>query len=178
MKNNFKSKKGFTLVETLVAIGILSLSVLATFGAVQNSLQNSGLTKDRTTAFYLIQEGMEYVKNTRDSNALKYIGGYSSTWLTGMSDFGDPCYFGSKCQLDVNATPSITNCPSNVCSQLRIDPTTGAYGFDSSWTPTTYTREIEFTSINSNEVRVTITISWVNRGQNKSVQVTQLLYAR
>ena len=55
-KNNKNS--GFTLVETLVAVAILSIAILATFSAVQNGLQDSGISKERITAFWLAQEGM------------------------------------------------------------------------------------------------------------------------
>src|SRR3989338_6292235 len=90
-----KNNLGFTLVETLVAISILSISITATFTAVQNGIQNSTIAKDQTTAFYLAQEAMEFIKNKRDENALNSISGGPNQWLTGMSNAGgDPCYFG------------------------------------------------------------------------------------
>src|SRR3989338_5395469 len=92
---NFKNNKAFTLVETLVAIGILSLSITATFTAVQNGIQNSTIAKDQTAAFYLAQEAMEFIKNKRNENTLNSISGGANNWLTGMSNLtGDPCWFG------------------------------------------------------------------------------------
>ena len=45
--------KGFTLVETLVAISVLSLSIAGAFTAVQGGIQSSTVAKDQITAFYL-----------------------------------------------------------------------------------------------------------------------------
>jgi prepilin-type N-terminal cleavage/methylation domain-containing protein len=184
--NNYKSKKnnrGFTLVETLVAISILSLSVLATFGAVQNGLRYSGITKDQITAFFLIQEGMEYVKNMRDENDLNNLGGNPRSWLYGMSaSAGDPCYFGKTCELDLNNSPTWKTCSGSfgTCDLLYTDSSTGAMGYNAGWTPTTYRREMQFSTVagNTSEIRLTINVSWTNRGQNKSLTVSQLLYDR
>lgn len=175
--------RGFTLVETLVAISILSLSVLATFGAVQNGLRYSGLTRDQITAFYLIQEGMEYVKNIRDENALYNLGGSSRSWLYGMSAAGgDLCYFGKTCELDLNNSPTWKTCTGGfgTCDVLNLNSTTGAYGYNAGWPATTFRRELQFSTVagNTDEIRLTINVSWTNRGQNKSLQVSQLLYNR
>lgn len=185
MKNKIiKNNLGFTLVESLVAVGILSLSVLATFSAVSNGLQYSGITKDQITAFYLIQEGMEYIKNTRDENALNNIGGNSRTWLYGISENNsDPCYFDTTCQLDVNSTGAkLTRCPGSwgTCSVLRSDNTTGSYGYNNAWTATTFRREISLSAVagNTDEMLITIQVSWVNRGTNYSLRVYQSLFNR
>lgn len=183
MSKSSKNNSGFSLVEALIAISILSLSILASFGAVQNSLQYSGLTKDQITAFYLIQEGMEYFRNIRDENALNDLGGNTRNWLYGLSSgAGDPCSTGSTCQLDLNNSPTLAKCAGGfgTCSNLYVSPANGAYGYNGSWTPTTYKREIQFEPVplNTDEVRITIRISWTSRGQAKSVQVSELLYNR
>lgn len=179
----YKKQRGFTVVEALVAVAILSLSIVATFGAVQNGLQYSGLTKDEITAFYLIQESIEYVKNIRDENALYTLNGSPRNWLYGVSNLAsDVCYFGKVCQLDMNSGTKLTTCTggSGNCTTLRVDPSTGAYGLNGSWTATNFKREMSVSTIpnNSDEVRLTVTVSWVTRGQNKSIQVSELLYNR
>src|SRR3989344_8733451 len=104
-----KNSNGFTLVETLVAISILTLSIAGAFTAVQSGIQSSTFAKDQTTAFYLAQEGMEFIKNKRDENALNSINEQPNpvtNWLTGLSDDpdNDPCYFGSVCRVDVTVS--------------------------------------------------------------------------
>lgn len=185
MMNNLfnKKKRGFTVVEALVAVAILSLSIVATFGAVQNGLQYSGLTKDEITAFYLIQESIEYVKNIRDENALYTINGSPRNWLYGISNLSsDACYFGKVCQLDMNSSTKLTQCTGGAgnCSALNVDPSTGAYGYNNSWSTTSFEREMQLSTIpnNTDEVRLVVTVSWNTRGQSRSIQVSELLYNR
>ncbi len=172
---------GFTIIETLVAISILSISILATFSAVQAGLQYSGNAKNQTIAFYLVQEAMEFVKNTRDQNALTYLGGSSTTeWLSGISSPGDPCD-GAVCELDMNASSNLlTSCSSdyNSCTYLRNNANTGQFGFNAAWTATTYKRGMQITSVDTDEALITVHVSWTHRGQSRFVEVSQLIYNR
>jgi prepilin-type N-terminal cleavage/methylation domain-containing protein len=181
-----KLVSGFTLVETLVAISILSLSIAATFTAVQNGLQNSTLAKDQTTAFYLAQEGMEFIKNKRDENALNSINEQpnpTTNWLTGLSDDpDDPCYFGKVCRVDVTVSPpnNVARCGDNFddCAVLSQDPDTGLFGY-SSGSPTIFKRSIKFKEIVVNrEVEVTIQMSWTSRWGPKTFTITEILFNR
>ncbi len=184
MSNNLKKKNyGFTLVETLVAISILSLSILASFTAVQGGLQSSTFAKDQITAFFLVQEAMEFIKNVRDENALNSLDGSPVTWLTGMAELaGDPCYFGKTCIIDsplkTLSNPAPCGPAFGSCQNIRQDPVTGLFGYTGSWTETRFKREIQFQNIASDEVRVIISISWVSRGTTKSFQISQLLFDR
>lgn len=181
-----KTSLGFTLVETLVAISILSLSIVATFTAVQNGLQNSSIAKDQTTAFYLAQEAMEFIKNKRDENALYTINGgvTAHSWLYGLSetdDVSNPCYFGKVCTID-SPTKAIAYCgmsfSASICTRLKQDPDTGLFGYTYS-SPTIFRRGIQFTEIVSNrEVLVTIEMNWTSRWGEKSFQVSELLFNR
>ncbi|OHA99337.1 MAG: hypothetical protein A3H52_01010 [Candidatus Zambryskibacteria bacterium RIFCSPLOWO2_02_FULL_39_26] len=177
---------GFTLVETLVAIAILSISILATFTAVQGGLQASISAKDRITAFYLAQEGMELVRNIRDNNALNKISGGSNHWMTGMANQSfSPngiCY-SFNCMIDTT-TMAITQCGSTAgtwppCPNLRKDPTSGLMGYNGAWTLTNFRRDITFgVPYSLDEVIVYITITWTTKGVTKSFQVSETLYNR
>ena len=182
--SNLKSNLGFTLVETLVAISILSISIAATFTAVQNGIQNSTIARDQTTAFYLAQEAMEFIKNKRDENALHSIYEQptpTTKWLSGLSDLAtDPCYFGKTCRIDSPAQ-TIAYCGGafNTCPRLKQDPNTGLFGYTSGWTDTIFRRGIQFTEVVVNrEVRVTIEMNWTSRWGEKSFQVTETLFNR
>ena len=180
-----KNNIGFTLVETLVAISILSLSILAGFTAVQNGIKSSLTAKNQITAFYLVQEAMEIIKNVRDENALAFINGDNTrSWLYGMSSqASDECYFGKTCYVD-----STTSVPANIiqtcsgvnttCPYLRMDSNTGLWGYTAGWTQTNFKRAVTFQNVSTDEVAVTVWISWTQGATTKSFQVTQSLFNR
>jgi len=178
-----KNQKGFTLVETLVAIGILSLSLAGTFTAAQNGLQNSTFAKDQITASYLAQEAVEYIKNIRDQNSLASLnsqatGGAAQNWLTGLSaQASDPCYFGKTCMIDV-PLKNVSSCPGSwgTCPVLLQDPVSGLFGYTAGWTATRFKREVQFRSISANEVMVTVSMSWTSGSFSKTVNVTEDLF--
>jgi len=62
--------KSFTLIEVVVAVFVLTIGVLAVFNVVQNITVYSRISSSRLTAVYLAQEGIELVRNQRDSNWL------------------------------------------------------------------------------------------------------------
>lgn len=175
---NYKKNKGFTLVETLVAIGILSISILATFTAVQNSLHDSSLSKDRIIAFFLAQDVVEFIKNKRDNNAIADLSGTPTNWLSGIATFGDPCYFTETCRVD-SYSDSLVDCvydSGSVCQNIRQNTSTGLYGYNPAWSESKFRRSVHFQSINADEVLLTVTIVWNEGSVAKTFQVDQLLF--
>jgi prepilin-type N-terminal cleavage/methylation domain-containing protein len=61
-------KKGFSLVEVLVAVSIISLSVFAIMSSAQKSVKLSSQSLNKAQASYLLEEGAEAVKIVRDNN--------------------------------------------------------------------------------------------------------------
>lgn len=185
-----KSSKGFSLVETLVAVSVLSLVIAGTLTAAQKAIQSSLYAKNQIFAFYLAQEGMEFIKNVRDENALRSVAGGTNTWLTGLSaQTGDPCWFGGSgvsqktCTIDSNvgiANGGVSTCSGGfgTCQNLRQDTNTGLIGYTSGWNTTNFKREIQFQSISSNEVSVVISISWISGATNRSFQIRESLFNR
>jgi prepilin-type N-terminal cleavage/methylation domain-containing protein len=171
-KNIISSQKGFTLLETLIGIAIVLVAITATFGATQSGLQSAVESRDQIAAFYLAQEGIEYIRNVRDTNGIN-----SQPWLTGIAAIAtDPCFPGKSCIVD--AVKSQTNPPtacsggiSLPCPYLRQDLTTGSttygmYGYTSTgpnpWTLTKFNRQIQIQTVSVNEVAVTVTMKWGN----------------
>ncbi len=158
-----KKQKGFTVLESIVAIFVLSLVISGVFTAVQTSLTQASITKDEVKAFYLAQEAIEIIRNKRDSNQLIRIAGLPSVWLTGISEAAaDPCYFGKVCRMEVSAPTVFTNCGNswNTCPNLRQNSTSNLLGYNGAWTLTNLKREVMFESINANEIAVIIRVTW------------------
>ncbi|MFA5229894.1 MAG: prepilin-type N-terminal cleavage/methylation domain-containing protein [Candidatus Paceibacterota bacterium] len=63
-----KNHKAFSLIESLVAISILMLGILSAFILVIRTLANTPHIQSRLIAANLAQEGVELVRQIRDSN--------------------------------------------------------------------------------------------------------------
>jgi|SRR3989344_5679750 len=75
MPNN----KGFTLIEATLATFILVVGVLGVFSAIQIITRFTSDVSLRLQATYLAQEGIESIRNIRDSNWLA-----ASPWDNGI----------------------------------------------------------------------------------------------
>lgn len=97
-----KQNRGFTIIESLVAIAVVLVGVAAAFSAAQLGLFSSTSVRNRVTAVYLAQEAMEGVKNVKDSNVLKVSspGGSSTDWLEGLDGPGG-CPGNQPCGYDI-----------------------------------------------------------------------------
>ena len=72
-------KKGFSLLETTVALAVLLTSVVGPLTLASFSLRSASVAKNSLIAAGLAQEGLELVRTARSSNILK-----NADWLTGL----------------------------------------------------------------------------------------------
>jgi len=63
-------KKGYTLVEVLVALLMFSVTLLGLFAAVSAVVSNSLLMLERTEAVSILTESLELARNSSDATAL------------------------------------------------------------------------------------------------------------
>jgi hypothetical protein len=131
------------------------------------------------TAFYLAQEGLEFVRYVRDTN---YLSNPSSTdsgkWVENLDD----CASGSGCQIDVTSyfnsgsfggvDGEISSCNIAGCDVLRVHNDTGLYTYstnDSS--ATSFVRTITVSSISVNEIQVVSQVSWQTGTIKKDIEL-------
>ena len=147
---NLKPNTGFTLIETLVAISILLLSISAPLTIASRGLASSYFARDQITAFYLAQDAVEYVRNTRDNNFLS-----GANWLNGLPDTDGALF-------TVDTTDGVMAlCPGGVCATLDYNNSTGFYSHDDpSGSASIFTRSVSIQTINANEVIISVSISW------------------
>lgn len=165
--------KGFTLVETLVAVSILVIGSLGPIVIAAQGIASGGYAKDQITAYYLAQEGIEYIRSIRDGNALQGLP--SSSWLNGIDIACDGSAVGEfGCTIDAR-TDAIAACGSGGCAPMRIHPS-GIYGYAG---PTTsiYTRTIKLLQPSTNDiVPIQVTMQWTSRGTSRSLTLTEDIY--
>lgn len=178
MKKLISKTKGFTLVESLVAISILLAVITGAYSAAESGIKSSTSSKNQITAFYLAQEGMEQIRNMRDENALINRDADTSNdrnWLYGIaSDSSDPCYFGKTCMVDaLNSLLAECSGGSGSCPVMRYDSESKFYGYNSSWGSSIFNREVRITSVSADEVSVLVSVSWARGSATSRFEIRE-----
>lgn len=151
-----KNNKAFTLVEALVALSILIIGVISGFVLVTKALYDVSVIQDRLTASFLAQEGIELVRQIRDTNYLKQLNGKSVNWDDGLKD---GTYIIST---DISSKKVVLT-PLNGIQYLKYDDNTGLYNYTTG-KETTFERTINIKHVSSDEIRVDCTMSWISKG--------------
>lgn len=183
--------KGFTLIETLVAITVLTIAIVAPMTLTSQALSAAMYARDQVTAFHLAQEAIEAVRSIRDANILSNAYGTQTDILSGIPIARD---FVIDTR-DDDAGTAIHECTTGTCPPLRTDGTFYAYGpvgtadiytESPGWSGTRITRTVraqwvacpgEQTCSNTDEVRISVTVSWrTSSDRTRSFTISQNVY--
>lgn len=175
-------KSGFTIIELIVTVFILSIAVIGVFGAFSIMVILTTNIADRLQAAYLAQEGVEIIRNIRDSNWLEMDSNAGAgAWDDGLS----LCEGGSVCQVDYTTTGSDSNpvVPWQENSYLKIDKDNSFYGYGDG-EKTKFRRKITVDdSIEPYLMKVTVEVFWDEKpsilnplGSPGSIQIQDTLY--
>lgn len=176
-KNNSEIA-GFTLVETLIAISIFSLSIVGLMSVLGQGISDTNQAKHKMTASYLAEEGIEYIRNMRDTYVL-----YDTTEAVGWTNFIskiNPCMDISEegCKFDDSllvfdlatlngSTMKTCSASLSVSCSLYYDSDTGRYKYDSLSGTDSGFKRIIFIILNpnnQNEIKVSSIVSWSKNG--------------
>src|SRR3989344_2986288 len=148
--------RGFTLVETLVAVTILLFAIVGPMTIASQSIKAAQFAREELTAVFLAQEGIELVLERRDNDALNVP---DTTWDWYDMTLPAGCKLNSGCGLD--ALGSSRNCSSQSCT-LKFDSSgTNFYYYGSGGIVSKYTRVITVQKdATLNEVEVISTVTW------------------
>lgn len=143
-----KNDSGFTLIESMIAVGLIVTGVVGVLTLVSRSIGFNGLAFNQLTAANLAQEGIEIVRNIRDTN---WINGVA--WDNGLAD-GDY-------QLDYSSGPPLATYDPG--QTLLLDEDSGYFNYAIGKT-TVYQRKITINHISADQIQVKATVSWTGRG--------------
>lgn len=151
-KHNF----GFTIIESTVAIFILTAGILGAFSFISHFTEYSSISTMRLTASYLAQEGVEIIKNIRDINYLEgesWNKGFSTSSFDGQADYTDTA---------LSAYDS---------SYLNID-SSDFYSYDSG-SQSLFQRKINVATSTSDNAYIVVTVYWSEKGRSHEVEVQE-----
>lgn len=145
MKNRQPKKKGFTIIEIMIAISVMAIGIVGVYAIVPRIILVNKINTNRFIAAQLAREGIELVRNIRDGNSLKEV-----NW---DSDLGG-CQSG--CEMDYNdSSPSYYS-----GKRLRID-SNGFYNYGNG-KQTNFSRKIRIIP-NGNNLIVEVEVDWTGK---------------
>jgi len=168
-----RHNSGFTLIETLVAVTVLTVAVAAPLSLAAQSLLAAFNARDQVTAFHLAQEAIETVRAQRDHNLLEIVKtGNNIDWLSGLSvetrDLNGDIETEKPFKVDAIATNTGNNfidCSGTLgtsCEYLLFNKTVGLYGHETG-DASRFRRFVRITEVagtNKEEVIVRAEVQW------------------
>ena len=173
-----KARRAFTLIETLVAVSILTLSIAAPLFTADRAIVSAETARDQLTASYLAQEGIEYVRAMRDD---EFLTAYSQPGATNVSTTAWTNFLNgvdsaaitqcrtTTCTLDPSRLMgtgsdlalercSMSGNPYPVCAPLYLS--NDIYTVQPIGTKQVFTRTIQAIDISATDERIISTVSW------------------
>ncbi len=193
-KSKFKS--GFTLLETVIALAVITAAVVGPVYLITKGLFSSALSKNKLVASNLAQEGIETVRAVRENNIICnfLIADPSTPWSWVTDSIGSGSLVGSGRIVDAVQTDSIT-CNGKTLSNPQIRNTADCantplkldagdkynYGSGSN---TVFKRCVSITQPGSDEgpipkadiADLDITVYWNEKGLTKNFNVKERIY--
>lgn len=155
---------GFTLLETIIATGIITTALVGILGLLATSISVGEDIRAQHIAANLAQEGIEVVHNIRNTNWVEQRGAPGTPWDDGLTD-------GVSC-VQYDSAALIAPCPA---PNLLYDATLGVYTY-SAGTTSLFDRTVTITHATDSDtigfVRVVSTVTW----EDKTISAEDHLY--
>jgi len=151
--------RGFGMLEIIIALTIFSMGVLSAMASLAIAFRSASTSHLNLIAANLAQEGLEIVRNIRDTNWIQ-----RDNWDEGLAP--------GTYKVVWNSNSLNSNNPTEI---LRYDGTDRGFNYTQG-TPTVYTRTVNIITVSSEEMRVVITVTWRDKATTKSISAESHLY--
>ncbi|MDP1629309.1 MAG: prepilin-type N-terminal cleavage/methylation domain-containing protein [bacterium] len=163
------NKEGFSLIEVIVSITVFLMAMIGVIALISLNITHAALLRNRLIAANLAQEGIEVVRNIRDNNFLAQEVASTTPWDLNLN-------YGNNWRVEYN---SLVLFGSGGNPPLNFHPSSGLYDYNNNPGDTAasiFSRLINIQQINANEIRITSTVNWSERGRNFAVAVEDHLF--
>jgi len=152
-KNNFiKNNLGVTLIETIVALSILTTGIISALALITSSISYSQSSEQAIVVVNLAREGLEIVRSVRE------LQGFSA--LKSGGRLANINYINGGLELLMADNSNIKN-----CSNCFLEFYNGRYLHNSPSEPSVFKRLITVTNISATEKNVVSQVYWTERGR-------------
>lgn len=168
-----KNKKGFSLVEVIVVISIITVGLVGVAALVFQNLQIQNLNERYLVASMLAQEGIELVRNIRDDNWLNQ----SNDWLVDITEDDEGFPLDGTFIIDYRGRASINHSADDMTNndtKLYLE-NNGHYSHVYTGANTAYRRLITV-SENVDYLMVTSEVRWKKGPDDYSYKIFTVLY--
>ncbi len=166
----FKKQSGFTVLELIVVMFIISLGLIGVLSLAVQNIKVSGLNKNELIASQLAQEGLELVRSIRDKN-----------WLTSGNDWklgagagsGSDIYQDGIYAIDYNNGIMDVVGIGDINAKLKIN---GGFYEHGAGGDTIFSRVITIINNAADYMEIESKVRWGERGEMHSYTVSTALY--
>lgn len=156
-------KRGFSLVEIITVLFIVSLALVGILSLLIQNIQSQGYNKSNLIAYQLAQEGVELIRKVRDSN---WRGANQPLILILPS--------GQYYMDYTNSAPHI-HIPSLSSELILKQDTNGFYYHGAGGSSSGFSRLITLQTTPT-FVQVTVRVTWLDRNRNYAYDLETILY--
>jgi prepilin-type N-terminal cleavage/methylation domain-containing protein len=175
--SHLSMRRGFTLVETMVAILILTIAITVVSSVTQSNLRTSYVSRDQMTAYFLAQEAMEYVRNIRDTDVINNVSWPGGLLLNAGASSQTYC-------VDPRASSMsqrVVALGSGTCDSIGTLYYNASTGFNhqNSGTASRFSRTVTAAKRGTDEIFFTVSTKWkTSTGVDKEVKIYKSLWTK
>lgn len=177
--SNLKSNKGFTLLEVVVALGVIIIGLVGVLVLINFTISSSTVSASKLVAVNLAQEGIELVRNIRDTNWVEDDDWDDKIKGTGNEIAGRMDYNDGFDELDEYYNPPPADAKdcgvSNEECRLYLDAN-GFYSHDSTGQATPFYRLIFLDGVGTPYLKITSQVKWSEHNRNHELEIVNYLY--
>ncbi len=162
-----KKSSGFTMIEIVVVLFIVSMGLFGVMSLIIQNIQSQSYDKNTLIAGQLAQEGIELIREVRDSN-----------WLAGRSFDANLASGMGSYQYYMDYQDAVPHKYTNNPAELILKQGSKGYYLDSTavGVSSIFSRLITIKKLSLFALQVDSKVSWRDHGRNYSYKLETLLY--
>ena len=168
LKGRYKIR-GFSLVEIITILFVVSLGLVGILSLIIQNIQSQSYNKNNLVAYQLSQEGIELIRKVRDSN---YKAGHAYNLNLNCTAVGTEYYMD---YLDETPHAHSSSLPAEL---ILKQSSVGFYFHDlsSAATSSAFSRLITLQKVTNKSFRIKSRVTWAERSRTYAYELETILY--